>query len=147
MKKFRFKFRALKDKRLRAEESAKRNHGIAQRRVFEIEQQILEKGEMISDTLEKSSGRMESSLNIDRLIQERRWKLTLESELSRLRERLAQAVKFAETTRQALVKASRDHQVMIRLEERHQEAWQREWLRREQADIDEVALQVVRGRR
>lgn len=145
MRKFAFKLKSLLDMRKNLEETARRDHAAAQRRVSTALERVREQERLISEALTSRSG-SSGRVDIDEVVRTRRWAMTLQGELESLYEDVSRAREYAETTRKVLVHASRQRQVMTRLEEKQREQWRVEQLKIEQAEVDEVAAEVARRR-
>jgi len=89
----------------------------------------------------------EGSLNVEELINSRRYQLVVQSQVVSVESQIAVVLEEIERRRQALMESDRDVKVLQKLRERQREQYQQQESKRDGKDLDEAALRVFGRRR
>lgn len=145
MKAFRFRLQTVRDLRQRELDTAQAAHADAIREAEGISQ-FLEAARARHAELERQ---ICGSTTFRPHQRQQQWNAILQQkvECAQLEAALAEVLAVVERLRLALVAAQVKHDTLARLSDRQQQAHRQESLRREQADLDEIATAAFARRR
>jgi len=145
MPRFRFQLQAVLDARLRAEREEHRRVAEMETERRRLEDGLRRRQSQIGEARSQLRGRLEGRIDASSLRGQANASLAEMRDAQRVVLELAGIHRRLETLREGLRAASRARRAVEILKERRFEAWRREQDRREQAELDEMA--VIRGSR
>ncbi len=145
MPRFRFQLQAVLDARLRAEREERRRVAELEASRRRLEDGLRRRQSQIGEARSQLRGRLEGAIDASSLRGQANASLAEMRDAQRVVLELAGIHRRLEVVREDLRKASRARRAVEILKERRFEAWRREEDRREQAELDEMA--VIRGAR
>lgn len=145
MPRFRFQLQAVLDARLRAEREEHRRVAEMETARRRLEDGLRRRQSQIGEARSQLRGRLEGRIDASSLRGQANASLAEMRDAQRVVLELAGIHRRLETLREGLRAASRARRAVEILKERRFEAWRREQDRREQAELDEMA--VIRGSR
>ncbi|MAH65581.1 MAG: flagellar export protein FliJ [Phycisphaerae bacterium] len=145
MPKFRFQLQAVLDARLRAEREEHRRVAELEASRRRLEDGLRRRQSQIGEARSQLRGRLEGRIDASSLRGQANASLAEMRDAQRVVLELAGIHRRLEALREDLRAASRARRTVEILKERRFEAWRREEDRREQAELDEMA--VIRGSR
>ena len=144
MRKFTFRFEAVLRQRKQQEEKCQKEYALALKDVQEVEARIDTKKLELNEALSNDNFALGANLDVNQLVDRRRYVEHIYFELNGLNEELMQKKQVATHRQHFLIMASKERQAMSKLKEKKQEDWWKESLIEEQKELDEVGLQMTR---
>ncbi len=135
---FRFRLDKVLRHRRRLVDAAARDVADATATLQSAQERVAEIAERIADFVETSAHARQAVLEPRRLVAERAFRDVLEEQRAAREAALVAAAEHLETARDRLVEAHRDQQVLERLEEKQRQDWEREQIRLERRQLDEI---------
>jgi len=142
MRKFVFKLDPILKQRQRLEEIAQKNFAEAMAELKTVQQKILRKQEEINTCFDLSPMVNNNRVDVNRLVENRRFVEHMYIELQELNEERVQKETIASHKQHFLMTAAKEKESMKRFKEKKKESWQKEMLAEEQRNLDEVGLQM-----
>jgi flagellar FliJ protein len=142
MRKFVFKLEPVLQQRQRQEELAQKDFALALAEVGRVQDKIVGKQNELEKCLSVGVGETGQKLDVDRLIDNRRYIENIYLEMEALYQELQEKEEVARHRQHFLVMAAKDKESMSKFKEKKQQTWLREALSEEQKLLDEVGLQM-----
>lgn len=142
MRKFAFKLESVLTQRKRREEMAQKEFAEALQILKEAEKKIYAKQNEINRGFEVSPIEENKQVDVNRLIENRRYIEHMYIELEELNQDYREKEKVAQHKQHFLMMAAKEREAMSRFKEKKKQAWLKEAMSEEQKMLDEVGLQM-----
>lgn len=143
---YRFELQSVLDHRVRVEQQRQRELAAVAAEVAGLEQRLRDLDEQAREATDDLRRRhLHGRVDVTVLSAHRRFQFAAQRKAMDLAEAIAAASRRRDEARRLLVDASTQRKVLEKLRERRQAAWQAQISRRENAELDEIAMRLATG--